>query len=42
MQLPWTVVTYLLKNVKPGIENDIGSSYEDIRHVFKRKCLMEK
>ena len=32
MQLFWTVATYLLKNVKQGIEHDIGSTYGDIRH----------
>ena len=32
MQLLWTVVTYLLKNVKHGIEHDIYSTYGDIRH----------
>ena len=32
MQLLWTVVTYLLKNVKQGIEHDIDSTYGDIRH----------
>ena len=31
MQLLWTVVTYLLKNVKHGIEHDIDSAYGDIR-----------
>ena len=31
MQLFWTVVTYLLKNVKHGIEHDIDSTYGDIR-----------
>ena len=31
MQLLWTVVTYLLKNVKHGIEHDIDSTYGDIR-----------
>ena len=32
MQLLWTVVTYLLKNVKQAIEHDIDSTYRDIRH----------
>ena len=32
MQLLWTVVTYLIKNVKHRIEQDIDSTYEDIRH----------
>ena len=27
MQLLWTVVTYLLKNVEHGIEHDIDSAY---------------
>ena len=27
----WTVVTYLLKNVKHGIEHDIDSTYGEIR-----------
>ena len=27
MQLLWINVTYLLKNVKHGIENDIDSAY---------------
>ena len=31
MQLLWTAVTYLLKNVKHGIEHDIDSAYRDIR-----------
>ena len=31
MQLLWAVVTYLLKNVKHGIEHDIDSAYGDIR-----------
>ena len=31
MQLLWTVVTYLLKNVKHGIEHDIYSACGDIR-----------
>ena len=31
MQLLWTVVTYLLKNVKYGIEHDIDITYGDIR-----------
>ena len=31
MQLLWTVVTYLLKNVKHGIEHHIDSAYGDIR-----------
>ena len=31
MLLLWTVVTYLLKNVKHGIEHDIDSAYGDIR-----------
>ena len=31
IQLLWTVVTYLLKNVKHGIEHDIDSTYGDIR-----------
>ena len=31
MQLLWTVVTYLLKNVKHGIEHDVDSAYGDIR-----------
>ena len=31
MQLLWTVVTYLLKNVKHGIEHDTDSTYGDIR-----------
>ena len=30
MQLLWTVVTYLLKNVEQGIEHDIDSTYGDI------------
>ena len=30
MQLLSTVVTYLLKNVKQGIEQDIDSTYGDI------------
>ena len=29
MQLFWTVVTYLLKNIKHGIEHDIDSTYGD-------------
>ena len=33
MQLFWTVVTYLLKNVKHGIEHDIDSTYGDIRDM---------
>ena len=32
MQPLWTVVTYLLKDVKHGIEHDIDSAYGDIRH----------
>ena len=32
MQLIWTVNTCLLKNVKHGIEHDIDSTYENIRH----------
>ena len=32
MQLLWTDVTYLLKNVEYGLENDIYSTYGDIRH----------
>ena len=33
MQLLWTVVTYLLINVKQGIEHDIAdSTYGDNRH----------
>ena len=32
MRLLWTVVTYLLKNVKHGTEHDIDSTYGDIRH----------
>ena len=32
MQLLWTVVTYLLKNVKHEIEHDIDSTCGDIRH----------
>ena len=32
VQLLWTVVTYLLKNVKHEIEHDIYSTYGDIRH----------
>ena len=31
MQLLWTVATYLLKNVKHGIEQDIDRNYGDIR-----------
>ena len=31
MRLLWTVVTYLLTNVKHGIEHDIDSAYGDIR-----------
>ena len=31
MQLLWTVVTYLLKNVRHGIGHDIDSAYGDIR-----------
>ena len=31
MQLLWTVVIYLLKNVKHGIEHDIDSACGDIR-----------
>ena len=27
MQLLWTVVTYLLKNVEQGIERDVYSAY---------------
>ena len=30
-KLLWTVVTYLLKNVKHGIEHDIDGTYGDIR-----------
>ena len=33
-QLLWTVVTYLLKNVKHGIEHDIDSTYGNIRHSW--------
>ena len=32
MQSLWTIVTYLLKNVKQGIEHDIDNTYGDIRH----------
>ena len=32
MQLLWTVVTYLLKTVKHGIEHGIDSTCGDIRH----------
>ena len=32
MQLLWTGVTYLIKNVKKGIEHDVDSTYGDIRH----------
>ena len=32
MQLLWTVVTYLLKNVKHRLEHDTDSTYRDIRH----------
>ena len=34
MQLLWILVTYLLKNVKHGIEHDIDSAHEFayIRH----------
>ena len=35
MQLLWTVVTYLIKNVKHRIEQDIDSTYEDIRHFWQ-------
>ena len=31
MQLPWTVATYLLKNVKQGIEHDNDSTYGHIQ-----------
>ena len=33
-QLLWIVGTYLLKNVKHGIEHDIHSTYGDIRLDF--------
>ena len=38
MQLLWTVVTYVLKNVKQGIEHDIGSTLEtlDIPKIHRR------
>ena len=32
MELLWTVVTYLLKNCKQGIEHAIDSTYGDNRH----------
>ena len=31
MQLHWTVVTYLLKNIEHGIKHDIDSTYGNIR-----------
>ena len=31
MQLHWTVVTYLLKNIEHGIKHDIHSTYGNIR-----------
>ena len=34
VQLLWTVVTYLLKNAKQGIEHNIDSTYGDIRHSW--------
>ena len=36
MQLLWILVTYLLKNVKHGIEHDIDSAHEFayIRHSW--------
>ena len=35
IQLLWTVVSYLLKNVKYEIEHNISSTYGDIRHMWK-------